>query len=113
MKFKDYSDMYFKTTFIDHSKPLNYNDLLYNGVALSEEVGEFNGKIKKIYRDKNCIISDKDRELMLKELGDILWYIESTARLLNSSLSEVALINIKKLMDRLDNNTLKGSGDER
>ena len=36
-------------------------------------------KIKKIMRDKNGQFNDEDREAILKELGDVLWYVAVTS----------------------------------
>lgn len=82
-------------------------------LGLTGEAGETADKIKKILRDKDGAVSDEDRELIVKELGDTLWYIASIARYLGVSLSEVADVNINKLESRYKRNKLHGEGDKR
>ena len=64
-------------------------------------------------RDKEGVISEEDRDAVIKELGDVLWYVASIARYLGVPLSEVAKVNIGKLEDRQRRNKLHGEGDER
>ena len=82
-------------------------------LGLVGEAGETADKIKKIIRDKNGVMSDDDKSLVAKELGDTLWYIASISRYLGVPLSEVASGNIKKLESRQQRNVLHGEGDER
>ena len=69
--------------------------------------------MKKILRDKGGEYDDTDRTEMLKELGDVLWYVASVARYLDESLSELAAQNIDKLESRYQRNQITGSGDNR
>ena len=82
-------------------------------LGLVGEAGETADKIKKILRDKGGIVSDEDRELIVKELGDTLWYVASIARYLKIPLSKVAMGNIDKLESRKKRNKLHGEGDIR
>ena len=82
-------------------------------LGLVGEAGETADKIKKILRDKDGKVSDKDRELVVKELGDTLWYLAAIARYFDTPLSEVASGNIEKLESRCRRNKLHGEGDER
>ena len=82
-------------------------------LGLTGEAGETADKIKKILRDKAGVVSDEDRELVVKELGDTLWYIAAIARYLKVDLSEVASGNIDKLESRYQRNKLHGEGDKR
>lgn len=77
------------------------------------EAGEVQGKVKKIWRDDNGIISDEKKEAILGELGDTLWYVCRMANELGSSLAEIAQANVDKLLDRRERNVLGGSGDNR
>lgn len=86
---------------------------IYCALGAAGEAGEFADKIKKIWRDKEGLVSDEDREHLLRELGDILWYVSAAADELNSSLEEVAVINIEKLKARRAASTLQGEGDNR
>ena len=82
-------------------------------LGLTGEAGEVADKFKKIVRDKNGAMSDEDKVAIIKELGDVLWYVASIARYLDVPMSEVAKLNIEKLEDRQKRNTLHGEGDER
>lgn len=82
-------------------------------LGLVGEAGETADKIKKLIRDKNGAISNEDKKLVAKELGDTLWYIASISRYLNIPLSEVASHNIDKLESRWQRDKLHGEGDER
>jgi NTP pyrophosphatase (non-canonical NTP hydrolase) len=82
-------------------------------LGLVGEAGETADKIKKLIRDKDGVASDTDHEMIIKELGDTLWYIASVARYLDVSLSEVAMGNLEKLESRWQRDKLHGEGDER
>ena len=82
-------------------------------LGLSGEAGEFSDKVKKILRDKGGKYDTADRIELLKELGDVLWYVTAVARYLDEPLSELAAGNIDKLESRYQRNQLSGSGDNR
>ena len=82
-------------------------------LGLNGEAGEIAEKFKKVLRDDNGEISQKFKEDMIKELGDVLWYIVVLARLLNINLNDIAQCNIEKLAKRKAENKIKGSGDNR
>lgn len=86
-----------------------YENELYPFFALAEETGEFLGKIAKECRGDRVIGKDEK----LKELGDILWQLNACCIQLDSSLGEVAKMNLDKLADRANRNVIKGNGDER
>lgn len=82
-------------------------------LGLSGEAGEVTDKFKKILRDKNGVMSAEDKEAIVKELGDVMWYIASISRYMDVPMSEVAEKNIAKLQDRLKRGTVHGEGDNR
>lgn len=82
-------------------------------LGLSGEAGEFTDKFKKVLRDKNGTMSPEDKDAMVKELGDVLWYIASISRYMDVPMSEIAKKNIVKLRGRLKRGTVHGEGDER
>lgn len=73
--------------------------LSYLTIALAGEVGEFCNELKKIYR-KGEMPSEVEKQLMLMELGDVLWYLDRTVAEMGSSLDTVALMNLNKLRNR-------------
>ena len=76
---------------------LSKKDVLINGVmGLCEESGEAIDIVKKYLAQGH----DLDREGLIKELGDIAWYLAETATALDVSLEEVLERNIEKLRKR-------------
>lgn len=52
-------------------------------------------------------------ELLVKEIGDVLWYLSAACNELDISLEDAALQNLIKLHDRTVWDKLRGSGDKR
>ncbi|MBR3253121.1 hypothetical protein IKF85_00125, partial [Candidatus Saccharibacteria bacterium] len=55
-------------------RSLNTTGFLDKVLGVTGEAGEFADKVKKILRDKKGEFTDEDREAIIKELGDVLWY---------------------------------------
>lgn len=87
--------------------------LIYPVLGLCGECGEVAEKVKKIYRDKDGKIDDETRELLKKELGDVLWYLAAAADDLGCTLGEIGMINIAKLRSRRERGVIHGDGDNR
>ena len=87
--------------------------IVYPTLGLTNEAGEVAGKIKKIFRDRDGVISDADREALKYELGDVLWYLAQICTELDLTLEDVASANLTKLSDRLERNSIRGDGDNR
>lgn len=87
----------------------------YPSLGLVGEAGEVAEKAKKLLRgDAKYDIDDPAfREMMKKELGDVLWYLNECALRLGWSLEDIATGNIDKLFSRRDRGMLKGDGDDR
>ena len=76
---------------------LSQQDVLLNGVmGLCGESGEAIDIVKKHLHQGHPL----DREKLIKELGDIAWYLAETATALNVTLEEVLEGNIEKLRRR-------------
>ena len=82
-------------------------------LGLSGEAGEVADKVKKVIRDQKGKLSANDKKAIGQELGDILWYVATSARYLGISLEQIASENIEKLESRLSRGKISGSGDER
>ena len=82
-------------------------------LGLAGESGEVADKIKKIIRDQDGIIRENDKSALEKELGDVLWHVETCARYLGLDLEQVAQANLNKLESRQLRGKIAGSGDER
>lgn len=86
--------------------------LAYVGLGLGE-AGEVQGKIKKVLRDDNGVVSDEKKKEIGKELGDILWYAANLAEEMGTTLGDVMEGNLSKLLDRKARGVIAGSGDNR
>lgn len=76
---------------------LDKKGVLINGVmGLCGESGEAIDIVKKHLAQGH----ELDRERLIKELGDIAWYLAETATVLDVSLEEVLTRNIEKLKKR-------------
>ncbi|MBI5839876.1 MAG: nucleoside triphosphate pyrophosphohydrolase family protein [Chloroflexi bacterium] len=109
MNFTDYQTKSRKTA----GYPAIGHPVIYPALGLVNEAGEVAGKIKKIFRDKEGVISEADKDALKAELGDVLWYIAQVATELDLSLDEIAEYNIAKLLDRLERGKIRGDGDNR
>ena len=83
--------------------------LTYPMFGISAEVGELHEHYKKVMRDG----IELDVDYLVKELGDVLWYVSAIAHDLGISLGYVAERNIQKLQDRQKRGVLGGSGNDR
>ncbi len=113
MKFDEYQEKAKKYDFFEATDNLLAPGFIEKVLGLTGEAGETADKIKKIIRDKEGVVSDEDKESIVKELGDTLWYLAGIARYLEVPLSEVARGNINKLESRYQRNRLHGEGDNR
>lgn len=104
--------------------------LAYVALKLNGEAGEFAEHVGKAMRDDRLInvihdgeyhvdaisfesLTPERRDLIIKEIGDVLWYLSAACNELGIFLSEAATINLEKLCDRAERNALRGSGDNR
>lgn len=107
--------------------------LTYVALKMNGEAGEFAEHVGKAMRDDNLMepgeytldgmnfpivhaseaLTEERRALIIKEMGDVLWYLSAACNELNMRLSEVALINLEKLCDRGERDAMQGSGDDR
>jgi NTP pyrophosphatase (non-canonical NTP hydrolase) len=60
-----------------------------------------------------CVVEPPERERMVKEAGDALWYVSAFCTEMRVSLGCVAQTNYDKLTDRAHRGVLRGSGDNR
>lgn len=113
MNLNDYSDKALTTLTDNYAYGQITAQMMGQVLGLSDESGEVLGKFKKLLRDKAGELSDDDKKEIAKELGDILWYVNSVSHLMGYSLEEVAQMNIDKLASRKERGMLHGSGDNR
>lgn len=105
----------------------------YMFLNLVGEVGEFASKVAKAIRKDKAYIGgqtevDEPNDLTIigdeseysvfcnelrKELGDILWQLSGTCKVMGWSLEEVAEENLSKLASRKERGVIDGNGDNR
>lgn len=77
----------------------NIERLLTAGVGINAEGGEFLEIVKKmVFQGKPW--NDDNREHLIIELGDLLWYVAQATQALGVSFDEVIEVNVKKLEKR-------------
>ena len=80
-------------------KGANIERLLTAGVGINAEGGEFLEIVKKmVFQGKPW--DDHNREHLIIELGDLLWYVAQATQALGVSFEEVIERNVKKLEKR-------------
>lgn len=88
---------YQKLAMVTLNPKLEKKDVLINGVmGLCGESGECIDIVKKHLAQGHAL----DREKLLKELGDVAWYLAETAYALDADLETVLQMNIDKLRTR-------------
>lgn len=92
----------------------------YIAISLSGEVGEIAEILKKQIRDRALRPAHKINELdelqrqnLVKELGDVCWYIVRFAHELGLDFSTILQMNQAKLEDRIARGVQGGSGNNR
>ncbi len=94
MKFEHYKR--FVSAGVSHEADSYRERLMLAGMGLSGETGEVCDHAKKVaFHGK-----DMDRNALLLELGDVLWYFALLADLYDITLDEVMRANVIKLCDR-------------
>lgn len=92
MNFNEYQELAHKT-----SANKNQSDCIVNGVmGMNGEAGECIDTVKKHLFQGHPLDEDK----LVKEMGDVLWYIAETCTGLGIGMDEVANRNIAKLKAR-------------
>jgi NTP pyrophosphatase (non-canonical NTP hydrolase) len=89
-------------------KEVGERDLAIMGLGIAGEAGEVVEKIKKDIRDHFV-----DKPLVLKELGDVVYYAFAIGRYYGFKPSDILRANYEKLMGRRERGTERGSGDNR
>lgn len=112
MKMNEYQQATVSTALYPGANEGTLEAIVYCALGLGE-VGEVQGKIKKIIRDNGGVITEEAREEIYKELGDVFWYLARLSAELGYPLSNVAEANLAKLADRRARGVVTGSGDNR
>ena len=113
MKFDDYQKQAIKTDVYGGKGDFLSIAFINKVLGLVGETGEFAEKVKKIQRNEKGELSEERRKELLKELGDVLWYLSALTHYLGGSLDELANNNLAKLSDRKTRGVIKSEGDTR
>jgi NTP pyrophosphatase (non-canonical NTP hydrolase) len=95
---KDYKSFLDSIEYLD-GEGSNIQRLLTAAVGISAEGGEFMEIVKKmLFQGKPW--NDDNREHLIIELGDVMWYVMQACKALDVSLDEVIAGNVEKLKKR-------------
>ena len=95
---KDYQSFIESLSALD-GKGANINRLTTAAVGISAEGGEFMEIVKKmLFQGKPW--TDDNREHLIIELGDVLWYVMQACKALEIPIEEVVAGNVEKLKKR-------------
>lgn len=104
----EYQDFTIKTAIYPGAGLGGIPELTYLALGLNGEAGEVADKIKKFIRDDSLDIGG-----IIYELGDVCWYVARLADSLGYSFEDLLAINKSKLLRRMEDGKLQGSGDNR
>ena len=100
-----------ETTYMDFTrKTAKYpkrREKEYLMIGLMNEAGEVGGAFKKEIRDR---INNED--LIIDEMGDVLWYLTRLCDVYNIKISELMVNNMDKLFQRMSKEEQKAYRDE-
>lgn len=88
----------------------------YLTLGLVGEAGEIANKIKKVIRDSDSWTVEQykeSREEVVKELGDVFWYLVRIADEMGKDSEDIIKENMVKLQSRKERGTISGNGDNR
>tara|TARA_R110002126_G_scaffold8882_4_gene40919 strand:+ start:659 stop:1012 length:354 start_codon:yes stop_codon:yes gene_type:complete len=94
-------------------KHKNLVGLLYCATKLCGEAGEVSEVIGKALRDDGGTFPPARMANVVKEMGDVFWYMFRIMELLEIPYEQVLEANIHKLADRQERGKLLGDGDNR
>ena len=79
----------------------------YLMIGLMNEAGEVGGAFKKEIRD-----GVDNKELIIDEMGDVLWYLTRLCDVYNIKISELMVNNMDKLFNRMNKEQRKAYREE-
>lgn len=90
----------------------------YTALKLNGEAGELAEHVGKAMRDDYFGVTEEAltperQELIIKEVGDCLWYLSAICNELGITLFQAAYTNLRKLASRTERGKLQGGGDNR
>lgn len=114
MEFNEYQIMTKNTDLESEGRKKLKPDWMYYVLGMAGEMGEFEEKIKKLYRDHNGELTFEIKKGLGLELGDVLWYMARFCdKCLGIPFDDIPTLNIQKLASRKERSKLQGEGDNR
>ena len=119
MEFNEYQkraqkyDTFSYEKFVKAGAKVSETGVVEKVLGIAGEAGEACDKIKKVIRDNGGVVTEEKRKEIVKEFGDVLWYLAMVSRYLGVDFNEVAEMNLEKLEDRYQRNQIHGAGDNR
>jgi len=92
---KEFKKFVKKSFYVNFSSEME--KLLYLVTAINEEAGEIAGEMKKTFRDDEKKVSNKRKEKILTEAGDLIFYLTYLFEHFNVSLKDIYDLELKKL----------------
>lgn len=118
----EYNSLILKSKIYPENRPIEYPSLGLAGeigevaekvLGLCATGGKVDETVKKTMRDNNGVFTKEKTDAILKELGDVLWYITATAQDMDYTIEDVMRNNFNKIEKRINTNTQHGQGDNR
>lgn len=97
--FNEYQEQARRTSNTDGPEEASYDKLINGVMGLCGEAGECIDIVKKMMFQQH----ELDRDRLIEELGDVLWYCAELASGIGVTLGGVAARNIRKLKKRYPN----------
>lgn len=91
-------------------QPTDPDEIMSYIIVSSGKIAE---RIKKVIRDKEGIIGEKEIKDISDELSNVLTYLRLFCKALDSDFETALQTNINKLQSRAKRNVLQGDGDNR
>ena len=117
MRFEDYVCEAKKTAFFKNEIPKDADpklvSIFYCTLKLNGEAGEVAEQVGKAFRDDDGKITPERLSNIVKEIGDVLWYLGMLSEMIGIPLSVCARTNLDKLSKRAAEGKLGGSGSNR
>ena len=113
-------DEYQRLAYITAQYPFVGDNIVYPAMGIAGEAGELCDKVKKYWRNYDVSVEELEKQLtkeqreeIVKEMGDVLWYLGAMCTELGIHMEDMATANIIKLQDRRERGVIKSEGDNR
>ena len=100
MKFDEYQKECAKTDVGTAAQDCLEPGWLYYAMGISGEAGELMEKIKKLFRDKQGIVDSEFKQDVIKEMGDVQWYMARLCSVFDIEFETIFTTNVEKLQSR-------------